>query len=494
MNTNDHTEDKNQILREPAQAGRFYPGAAKELEHELDKLLSQAEVKISQMPRALIVPHAGYQFSGPAAASAYKTFQEIKAADIQRVILLATSHYVYIQGVVINANPYKTPLGVYPVDQKAIEKLRQEKFPYQQNPIASTREHSDEVQIPFLQRVLPQAQLVPIIVGELDTADLESTAQAISAIVDPHTIIIVSSDFTHYGSHFNYTPAFDGDTRTGIYKLDEGALNCIARKSPEQFAAYIAETGATVCGHYPILLLLKIFEINKWPGNVQVLDYYTSGDLTADWKNSVSYAAVALGVLGSTVPVIDKKYLNSEEEETLLELARFALEDHIGKGVCDFPDSKLDRFKLTASLRQKLGVFVTLTKDGDLRGCIGNIVGIRPLYQGVIENAQNAAARDPRFPKVTAAELEDIEIEISVMTPLEKINNLEEIQVGRDGLVLQNGFHSGVFLPQVPLEWNWDKITYLEQLGLKAGLTRDAYKSPQTELFRFSAQVFGERE
>lgn len=192
--------------------------------------------------------------------------------------------------------------------------------------------------------------------------------------------------------------------------------------------------------------------------------------------------------------MIDQKYLNEEEERTLLHLARFVLEHFIGKGNSSFPDSKLHEFQITAALKQSLGVFVTLTKHGKLRGCIGNIVGTRPLYQSVIENTQNAAAHDPRFAKVTPAELAGIEIEISVMTPLEKVNDLKEIMIGRDGLVLKKGFASGVFLPQVPLEWNWNKTTYLEQLGLKAGLDRDAYQDPQTELWRFSAQVFGEKK
>ena len=235
-----------------------------------------------------------------------------------------------------------------------------------------------------------------------------------------------------------------------------------------------------------------MFEINRWPGEVRVLKYYTSGDLTGDWDHSVSYASVALGVLAAPVPTIAQKYLNEEEEWTLLRLARFVLESFIVKRNSEFPDSKLNDFQITPALKQSLGVFVTLTKQGKLRGCIGNIVGVRPLYRGVIENAQNAAAHDPRFDKVTPAELEEIELEISVMTPLEQVTDLQEITIGRDGLVLKKGFASGVFLPQVPLEWNWDKTTYLEQLGLKAGLTREAYKDPQTELWRFSAQVFSE--
>jgi AmmeMemoRadiSam system protein B/AmmeMemoRadiSam system protein A len=485
-------DDSNKLPREPVHAGRFYPAEAGVLSRSLDEMLAQVRVDGNVTPRAIIVPHAGYQFSGLAAAHAYKILQQSKSGMINRVILLATSHYSYLRGVALGEHPYQTPLGVYPVDTRAIAVLKEMDFPWVENKIALTREHSDEAQIPFLQKVLPQAQLVPIIVGDLDGPGMESTAKAIAAIVDDHTVIVTSSDFTHYGVNFDYAPEFHKDTRTGIYELDQGAIDCIARRSSAAFAGYIGQTGATICGANPITLLLKIFELNHWPGRVRLLTYYTSGDLTGDWKHSVSYAAIALGALQEVVPVMDQKYLDPGEERTLLQLARFVLESFIGRGITDFPDSKLSDFHLTPALKQKLGVFVTLKKHGDLRGCIGNIVGIRPLYQGVVENTQNAAAHDPRFNQVAPDELEKIEIEISVMSPLEPVRSLDEIQVGRDGLVLKKGFHSGVFLPQVPVEWNWDKTTYLEQLGLKAGLAREAYKDPQTELLRFSAQVFGE--
>lgn len=290
-------DDSTNTPRAPVQAGRFYPGEDGLLSRSIDKMLAEVQAEAGQVPRAIIVPHAGYQFSGPAAAHAYKIFQQAKSASIKRVILLATSHYTYVQGVALGGHPYQTPLGVYPVDTQAIETLKKLNFPHIENKIAVTREHSDEVQIPFLQKVLPQAQLVPIIVGDLNESGRESTAKAISAIVDEHTVIVTSSDFTHYGVNFDYTPHFDNDTRTGIYGLDQGAMDCITRRSSAKFMDYIEQTGATICGANPIALLLKIFEINHWPGRVRVLTYYTSGDLTGDWEHSVSYAAVALGAL-----------------------------------------------------------------------------------------------------------------------------------------------------------------------------------------------------
>jgi AmmeMemoRadiSam system protein B len=288
-------DESNIIPREPVQAGRFYPGESGMLSRSVDQMLKEAPASMGGLPRAVIVPHAGYQFSGPAAAQAYKTFQNVESKKIIRVILLATSHYTYIQGVVVGERPYKTPLGIYPVDSEAIAALKNLSFPRVENKIAVTREHSDEVQIPFLQKILPQAKLVPIIVGDLSGPDFESTAQAIAAIVDDQTIIVASSDFTHYGANFDYTPPFGKDTRTGIYELDQGAIQWIIQRNSAEFAGYIEQTGATICGANPITLLLKIFEVKQWPGQVRVLAYYTSGDVTGDWEHSVSYAAISLG-------------------------------------------------------------------------------------------------------------------------------------------------------------------------------------------------------
>ncbi|HEX3045526.1 MAG TPA: AmmeMemoRadiSam system protein B [Bacillota bacterium] len=495
--------------RRPVQAGRFYPADPNELNRRVDQMLSQAKSDLNELPRAIIVPHAGYEYSGPVAAAAYSVFKKFpeSSAKVTRVILLAPSHYAYFRGAVINDASYQTPLGVYSLDNQAIETLERQKFPQAENDAASTQEHSDEVQIPFLQKVLPQARLVPIIIGELDPQSAESIARALLTIIDAQTIIVASSDFTHFGPRFNYTPRFNKDTRTGITELDRGAIDCILRTNPSEFVNYLDRTRATICGRNPITVLLKIFELNHWPtSGATLIKYLTSGDITGDWSHSVSYAAIAMGSAttstetaattdnDSSVAGDDAKYLSPAEEKTALKLARFVLQNYIENKLTDFSPAQLSGIQLTPAFSKELGVFVTLKKHGNLRGCIGYINGVMPLYQGIIENTKNASTKDPRFPKVTPAELPDLEIEISVMTPLEKVESIEEIIIGRDGLVLRNGPYSGVFLPQVPVEWNWDLTTYLEQLGLKAGLNRQAYQDPRTELYRFSAQVFGEEQ
>ncbi len=480
-----------EVQRKPANAGAFYPATKDEIKQNLTQFLAAAKNPLSYIPRAIIAPHAGYQYSGPTAAFSYKTI-EGKGDSIHRVILLAPAHYAGYRGVVVNERIYNTPLGRYASDKEAIQKLKEQDFPHVSNETEETREHADEVQIPFLQTVLPQAKLVPMIVGQLDENDLEKTARAISAIIDEHTLLVVSSDFTHYGTRFDYTPKFKTSVPDGIHQLDKKAANLIAQGNFLGFAQFLEQTQDTICGQYPILVLLKIFEINNWQAQGQLLHYTTSGDQFNDFSNSVSYVSLALGMLGEK-PQAAKVAgaLTSEEKKTLLALSRLVLQKFVKEGTDDFT-ADLKKLTVTDTLRAKSGVFVTLTLGGNLRGCIGYIIPMTSLVEGVIENTINASAHDPRFRPVTPAELKSIHIEISAMSPLIPVKSLDEIQVGRDGLVLKNGGYSGVFLPQVPVEQGWDKQTYLEELGHKAGLDSSAYKDKNTVLQRFTAQVFGE--
>ncbi len=469
-------------------AGTFYPDNRGELERFVRESLSAVRDSAAHLPRGLIVPHAGYVYSGRTAAHAYKILQT-KGKDVKRVILLAPSHYARFSGVIVNERTFRTPLGSYDSDRAAIEELKRKDIPRTSDEAAETQEHSDEVQIPFLQEVLPKAKLVPLLVGDLTGDDLRRAASGIAEIVDESTVIVASSDFTHYGDRFGYAPRFKTDTRTGIRDLDAGAIEFIVRLDPDGFARYIGETGATICGREPIRLLLAILKAKGEDARGRLLHYTTSGDMTGDFSNSVSYAAIALGGVENKAAVSVEKYLTAKEEKSLLSLARHVLERFVRDGVADYPDAELKRFEVTDAMRRELGIFVTLNAEGRLRGCIGSITGRQPLYRGVIENTMNSAARDPRFSPVTPEELRGMTIEISVMSPLVKVQKLDEIEVGRDGLVLVNGQYSGVFLPQVPVEWNWDKTMYLEQLGRKAGLDAGAYKRKETELYRFTAQV-----
>ncbi|OFZ82805.1 MAG: hypothetical protein A2583_04085 [Bdellovibrionales bacterium RIFOXYD1_FULL_53_11] len=478
-------------VRKPVHAGAFYPADREELSGMLDKMLSiSGQGRRCRGPRAIIVPHAGYAYSGGTAAVAYK---ELAGSGVRRVILLAPSHYVHLHGAVLINASYKTPLGLYPLDTAAAGKLKGAGIRIEAASSPFSREHSDEVQIPFLQKVLPDALLVPLVVGDADEGALAGLARAISGIMDQNTVVVVSSDFTHYGPRFGYAPAMGGAVRDGIRALDDGAIHNIIRGDQAGFDRFIDDTGATVCGAGPIRLLLAIFEKTGFRNEGRLLKYSTSGEQTGDWQNSVSYAAILFESEGAGDDQAETVYVDAAGKKTLLALARHVLERFVKDKVSRFGDKELAAFDVGDQLRQKLGVFVTLKKHGELRGCIGHVLGERPVFQGVIENTINAAAHDPRFDRVTPAELDDIDMEISIMSPLAKIS-ADQVKVGRDGLVLRLGGNSGLLLPQVPVEWKWDRKTYLEHLSMKAGLPRDAYKNPRAELLGFTAQVLGERE
>jgi hypothetical protein len=279
--------------REATNAGTFYPADRGELDRMITGFLSSAVAPGNRRPRAVVVPHAGYAYSGPTAAHAYKAIQG-GAGGIRRVVLIAPSHYAGFEGVVVNARTYQTPLGSCPSDTEAIGKLKGLAFPFTSNATAEVREHADEVQVPFIQKALPGAMLVPVLVGVISETDMDAAARAVSSVVDDGTVIVVSSDFTHYGPRFGYVPSFAADTRSGIYELDRKAIDLIVGRDVAGFTAYLERTRATICGRDPIRLLMKVLALKGWKAGGELLHYVTSGDLTGDFGNSVSYAAIAL--------------------------------------------------------------------------------------------------------------------------------------------------------------------------------------------------------
>lgn len=418
------------VIRPPAHAGPgdFYPSDPTQLGDMLDGFLAKADDYTGPRPRAVIAPHAGYAYSGQTAAYSFKALLRF-APDIKRVILLAPSHYAGFLGVVLNAKSYQTPLGVYPLDKDAVKKLRASGFSWTTNETAETKEHADEMEIPFLQKVLPHAKLVPMVVGELDAETLSGAAKAISSILDDKTVLVVSSDFTHFGPNYSYLPKFKKGVEQGLKDMDGTAVRLITQGDLQGFEAFLGETQSTICGRYPILLALEVLHQGGLGVTGSLLRYETSGHLTGDWTNSVSYSAIALwngekgtATPGSVQPAKDvekggaslqnEKFLSDAEERTLLKLARFTLEKFVAEGKDRFKGDDLNAFDLTPSLKKNFGVFVTLNENGRLRGCIGNITPSYPLYKGVIENAMNAAAHDPRFDPVVGSELKKITVEI----------------------------------------------------------------------------------
>ncbi len=505
-------------VRPSVLAGSWYDADPDRLGAKLDLYLEEAGTPPGSPGRVvgLVAPHAGYVYSGRCAAYAYKT---VAGRNIRRVILLGPSHTTRCRGLVIPRSAFfETPLGRVEVDQAACRYLeRQALFSREEGP--HEQEHSLEIQLPFLQRTLrPGFRILPLVVGELTAGNYAEAATALRVLCDEETLVVVSSDFTHYGSSFGYLP-FTDDVEASLARLDGGAVERIMQLDLQGFLDYQKETGATICGFRPIGILISLFGSNWDRGKISLdnLHYTTSAHGSGDWSHVVSYQALAVrsatpeasrddggsstvaegGEEGGTPqPAVgpgDRDQAGSAgltraEEELLLGLARETLRMHVLEGRRP-PASRGS--SLPAVLSQQRGAFVTLHKRGRLRGCIGYIQARKPLWETVVDNTVNAASADNRFSPVGPDELSQLHIEISVLSPLEKLSGPEEVQVGLHGLYIVKGFYSGLLLPQVPTEQGWDRQMFLENLCLKAGLERDAYLRG-AELYAFTAQVFGE--
>ena len=479
-----------------AGAGRWFPADAEQLRTVVDKYISASPPEVPKPPVALIVPHAGYEFSGPVAGKTYATVSPGRVASgdkgrtYKRVILFGPSHQYALRGAsVLRVEAYDTPLGRIPVDVEARDALLA--CPVVAEQAAAHRtEHSVENQLPMLQRALGPFKMVEVLVGQMTAKDRATLADAVRALVDDlpagqtgSTLLVASSDFTHFGPNFGYVP-FRSRLPENLKALNDMAVREILEVDVPGWDANLEKTGDTICGQAGIGLLLKILE--PWDdvrgGRVA---YDTSGNLTGDWTNSVTYAGIAMWRAGEG--------LAAAEQATLLRIARDAVTELTKSG----KNLKADGgpYDLTVSLKSPGAAFVTLKNAGQLRGCIGHVMAVKPLYESVIENAGNAC-RDPRFTRnpITAAEVPALSIEISVLSPMRRLDDVKNIRIGRDGLMLVRGWASGLFLPQVPVEQGWNLQEYLTELCGKAGLPDGTWKDPRAELYRFTAQVFGEHE
>jgi AmmeMemoRadiSam system protein B/AmmeMemoRadiSam system protein A len=495
-------------IRRAQVAGSWYPGDKEHLTAYLDQLFAEVKPpKLDGKVVALISPHAGYRFSGKAAATGYAL---LRGQDIRRVVVLAISHHYPFRGASIaDVTHFETPLGLIPLDSQAVARLRR-------CPVvgavaeAETEEHSLEMQLPLLQHVLPKFTLVPILVGRMSDADYALLAAALADVVDQHTLVVASSDFTHRGANYGYeVPEGKGTIQERLARVDDGSVEQILKLSRRGLLAHADKTGTTICGLHPIALLLEL--LGRFQGmRGQVVERYTSGDVTSDWKSSVTYIDVAFtgkwpdgSKLDAARAGGEKMFpLSDEDRTTLLRLARASLEASVRKGSFD-ADVK-HTVPGTPSLERKAGAFVTLkckmNDDGlcvgrgdDLRGCIGTIEPSDSLYDTVARRAASAALEDTRFPHpVSVPELPFITIEVSVLTPPRPVKSAEEIVIGKHGIVLSAGWNRATFLPQVAPEQGWDRETTLRHLARKAGLAEDGWKKAEFRVYE--AIVFGEDE
>ncbi len=471
------------MIRPAGFAGSWYPGGAEELAKYVDGLLDKAPATtISGKPIAVIAPHAGYPYSAAVAAAGYRC---LRGQSYKRVIGIAFSHRYAgsYQGVDVPREwtAYKTPLGEVPVDGEACEALLK-KPGFVSKPGVDGQEHSLELQLPFLQRTLKNFRLVPLYVGRMKPGDYTEAAKGILPLLDEDTLIVVSTDFTHYGPNYDYVP-FKGDVPGKLREYADAAAAAIQNGDVDGFLEHLAKTDDTICGRNPVTLLLRTLSMRAGATGVRTA-FDTSGNMTGDYANSVTYQSFVFTRRPGT--------LGAPEREALLKLARETVTAVLGRKPPPSPKAE----DLPAGVRKDGACFVTLQNRGELRGCIGTMIAQGPLYQAVIHNAIAAATEDPRFfgNPVTAGELPQIHIEISYLTPMKRITDVREVIIGRHGLHIVLGYRRGVLLPQVAYERGWSRDEFLTQVCHKAGLPPDAWKDPKAELSTFEAEVFGEPE
>jgi len=479
-------EDKIMTSQLP---GKWYPADPSALRKDIDGYMKQARSQLDGKVIGLILPHAGYRYSGPVAGYG---ISEIAGKKYSRVIILAPSHYGLPADIVSVASytHIQTPLGKVPVDMEAVAKLRASPVVQDYSKIHKV-EHSDQIELPMLQVALKDFKVVPILFGPLSTDAVVSVSNAVRSIINENTLVVVSSDFTHYGSSYHYLPfPCNAKTEEALGKLDNTAFSLIANKDLTGFSDFIDRTGDTICGQDAIRVLLAILPANA---KVKLLKYDTSGRAAGNFAASVSYASFGItGAWGKEQAVDDPDVgkLDDQERQQLVLLARKTLEWYFQKD--DYPEPKDLGIKLTPNMKLDRAVFVTLHKGGELRGCIGEIYPSRPLYTAVMRRVIDSAINDYRFPRVTKDELNSIDIEISVLTPPRPVVKWTDIVLGRDGIIMEKGTRRAVFLPQVATEQKWDLETTLNNLALKAGLSADEWRS-KTGFMVFQADVFGEK-
>ncbi|MDH4241920.1 MAG: AmmeMemoRadiSam system protein B, partial [Phycisphaerae bacterium] len=422
----------------------------------------------------------------------------------ERIVVIGPSHTAYMEEMlsVPGVTHYETPLGQVPLDVDFINKLLE--YPvFRSTPYAHTEEHSVQIELPLLQYNRKDFKFVPIVAGHCSLETIRKAGSILKSLVDEQTLVIASSDFVHYGPRFSYVP-FKNNVAEQIKKVDMGAYKHIANLDCEGFLNYKQTTGATICGYVPLAILLSMLEK---PAEAHLIEYATSGKLTGDYTNSVSYLSAAFSGAWPKSPATALKpgnpELSEKDKEQLLALARKSITSYLKDK--QVPEPSEYGITISEAMRVPRAAFVTLKKNalvqkgGEetkqemslLRGCIGDIFPRRPLYQSVIGNSINAAVNDRRFRPVTIDECNDITIEVSALTAPQPIVSPDEIRIGVDGVVLNKNGRSAVFLPQVAPEQGWDLNQMLTNLSLKAGLAGDAWKEGASFLV-FQAVVFGE--
>src|SRR5271165_6378508 len=469
------------VIRPPAVAGSFYPGTRDVLERQLGQFMSEADnappcADAAAIPKAIIAPHAGYVYSGPVAARAYAKLAAARG-KVSRVVLIGPSHHVAFRGLAVDlSDAWQTPCGTVALDAEAIARLRQLPMVGQLD-AAHQREHALEVHVPFLQHVLGDFRLVPIVAGD---APPDAVATLFDAVWGgPETLIVVSTDLSHY-LDYAACQRLDARTAAAIERFDDAAIG-----------------SAEACGQVPTRGLLRVARRRGMA--IERLDLRNSGDTAGRRDRVVGYGAWALYEAGSDTGVSVEDPDRAEIEAlgpTLIELVRGGIAIGFDTGQ---PGQVAANPTLPPRLAEPGAAFVTLRRGGQLRGCIGSPVARRALADDVVEHAFNAAFRDPRFPKLHVLELAGLELSVSVLTPPEPMgfedeaDLLAQLRPGVDGLIIEDGGRRSLYLPAVWEELR-DRRQFLGTLKVKAGLRVDHFSRSFTARRFRSIEVKGAME
>ncbi len=457
--------------RTPQVAGKFYPDDQVELHDLVNEFLDrQPEPTTAKKPRILIVPHAGYEYSGLVAASGYR---HLIGHAYDGVVVVGFTHRAQFDGSSVDTrSAYQTPLGLVPVDREAVAILLTHPGLIHFEDAHKLDEHSLEVQLPFLQVALDRFRVVPVLVGNASLENATQLAEALSHLAQwGDYLFVFSTDLSHYHPY------------SEAEQLDEGTVNAMLFETPQAVYRLFQRAELEACGRGPIVTSLLLAAKLGYPTR-ELLSYANSGDTAGNPTSVVGYAAIGMF---DRAPEPAARPLSRDAGRALVSAARQTLERTLAKRI-PADEVRLERY---AELSRASGLFVTLRKRGQLRGCIGRIETREPLASSVRAVALDAALKDSRFQPVGPEELDDLRVEVSVLTPPRKLDQPKDLVAGRDGVILEYQGHSGVFLPQVWEETGWTRMEFLRELASqKALLPPDAWQ--RASLSVFQDQIFDE--
>lgn len=462
-------------VRAPVFAGKFYPGTKESLKNQLKELFATAKPLQNSRTktRAIISPHAGYVFSGKVAASAFNQIPE--NANFKKVFVIASSHQFLFGGAsVYTEGNYSTPLGEIEVDKETAKKLFDSSELFQHDADSHQLEHSLEVQLPFLQYKLKNDyKLVPIILGTNNPNDCKKIAEILEPYFVEENLFVISTDFSHYPS---YNDAIENDLNTAN-AIASNNLKNLQQVLEANKKKNIPHLATSLCGWTSVLTLLYLTENKKL--ECRKIDYQNSGDakMVGDKDRVVGYWALS---------VVEKNEfrVTEEEKEELLRKAKSAIKHYLETGHRANPDPPLT----SGILNDEAGAFVSIYVNNELRGCIGNFAQGETLND-LVQRVAVSTTRDRRFKNLEKEELKDMQLEISVLSPLKKIDSVDEIELEKHGIYIKKGMNSGTFLPQVAEKTNWSLEEFLGHCSRdKAGLGWEGWKN--AEIFTYEADIF----